>query len=230
MCLSKVDALSQINFESSSPATPVTRDHSLGNGSEKSESSWQVASGRIVERRLGRERRRVRGDGLLRGVARTDSLPGEAGSGLGNQDAAGTSRRGNPHTGMGRKAATVRRRGGPGDPDFGRGGTGTGSLDEWSLRWSGHGDGSGAWGGAGSRTTSFGRGSGGLAARVAVSAAVRRGVDRESSERALAPRVSCDTHHWYAAHGRAPGSWVFGPIDRKPASGSREQNPRGVSG
>ena len=44
--------------------------------------------------------------------------------------AVGARRRGNPTSGKGQKAGTVRRSSGPGDHDFGRGGTGTGRPDD----------------------------------------------------------------------------------------------------
>jgi hypothetical protein len=81
----------------------LTRDHSFGGGSGERESSWQVASGRVVERRPGRERRRVRSDGLLREAARTSSLPGESGGGLGNQGHGRSAQERQPQVGKGPK-------------------------------------------------------------------------------------------------------------------------------
>jgi hypothetical protein len=107
-------------IESSSPAAPATRDRPFGIGSGRQGPSWQAANGRFVERRVDRERRRVRGDGRPRDGHTRGLVPGETGCALGHpRNAAGTSRRGNPDTGPGRKAATVRRRGGPNDDTFG---------------------------------------------------------------------------------------------------------------
>jgi len=86
-----------------------------------------VVNGHLVESRGGRERKRVRGDALLREGARADSFPASPDAPREPPATAdGTSGRGNPHTGAGRKAAAVRRHGGPGDDDLGHRRTGPG--------------------------------------------------------------------------------------------------------
>jgi hypothetical protein len=133
----------------------------------------------------------------------------------------GARRRGNPRSGKGRKAVTVRRHGGPGGHSFGCGGPGpqsermVTSVVRTRRRF---GDGVGSW----SRNQSFGAGSG-TSWRVAVSAAVHCGVDQEPSERTLAPRVSCDTHlgTHHMDEPREVGSSDSATGDRHRGAGSR---------
>jgi len=86
--------------------------------------------------------------------------PGESGGGLGNQGRRWSAQERQPHVGEGPQGRDGSPPRWPGSPQLRLWRTGTGSPSEWSLRWSGPGDGLETEWGAGAGTSPSGLGAG----------------------------------------------------------------------
>jgi hypothetical protein len=213
--------LIRVLVASSTGATrPILRGRQRGNGAELVSRERPT---RREARRPGAQagsRRRFPSGGRTRGL-----VPGEADGGLVQpRPAAGTRRRGNPSMGTGRKAATVRRGGGPGGRSFGGVDAGPAIRTNGHLGGRGYGEGPGAGWGAGAGPIPSGVG----AVTTQVGWMLRRLFVPESTGSLLSgtrPPRPCVTHLWFATHGRAPGRLVFGPTDRTMRRGAGSRTP-----